>query len=171
LAERKKQNGLKLNIVGLTSNSNIDFVRNLGWYNQALPYDDLDELNSNETFVVVDYTGNHNTQYHLQTYLGDNLMYNCLVGLVDWKHLRGEKPLPKKGEIFFAPSHAAQRQQELGVAGLQRRIGIAWQKFIDALGTSLSIVNHAGIQELQSLYLAMLNGEIDPKLGNMVQFK
>ena len=96
---------------------------------KALPYDNLDELNTNETFVVVDFTGNHNTQYQLQTILGESLVYNCLVGLVDWQHLKGEKPLPRKGAIFFAPSHAAKRQQELGVAGFQRKIGIAWQQF------------------------------------------
>ncbi|NKI32254.1 DUF2855 family protein [Croceivirga thetidis] len=171
LAERKKQHRLNINIVGLTSNTNLDFVKNLGWYDKVLPYDNLDQLNTNETFVVVDFTGNHNTQYQLQTTLGESLVYNCLVGLVDWQNLKGEKPLPKKGAIFFAPNHAAKRQQELGVAGFQQKIGIAWQQFINTIGSSLSVKEHHGAQELESVYKSMLNGKIDPQEGHMVRLQ
>ena len=167
LAERKKQHALQL--IGLTSKGNMAFVKQLGWYDHTVSYDAIDQLDSQEKYVVVDFTGNHETQYQLQTTLVENLAYNCLVGLVDWQHLRGEKPLPKKGEIFFAPTHAAKRQQELGVAGFQQKIGMAWQEFIKAVASSLSITTHSGPAALEKLYLAMLNGDIDPKQGHMVQ--
>ncbi|MTI30318.1 DUF2855 family protein [Cytophagales bacterium RKSG123] len=168
LAHRKKENALNLNLVGLTSKKNMEFVRQLGWYDQTISYDSIAQLNSNEKFVVIDFAGNHNTQFQLQTLLNKNLVYNCLVGLVDWQNLEGENSLPKKGEFFFAPAHAEKRQKEWGVSGFQQKIGIAWQEFMDAIQSTISIKEHIGVQELEKLYSDMLNGKVDPKNGNIV---
>ncbi|MEM1134318.1 MAG: DUF2855 family protein [Bacteroidota bacterium] len=168
LAHRKKENALNVNLLGLTSEKNIEFVRQLDWYDQILSYDEITQLNANEKFIVIDFAGNHNTQFQLQTLLNKNLVYNCLVGLVDWQHLEGENPLPKKGEFFFAPAHTEKRQKEWGVSGFQQKIGIAWQQFMDAIQSTISIKEHIGVQELEKLYSDMLNGKIDPKYGNIV---
>lgn len=168
LARRKREEGLDLNIVGLTSTKNMAFVRQLGWYDETISYDSIKELDADHKFVIVDFTGNHNTQFQLQTSLGENLVYNCLVGLVDWQNLQGENPLPNKGEIFFAPAHAERRQAALGVAGFQQSVGVAWQRFASAVQSSTSIKTHVGAIELQHLYLAMLQGNVDPKQGHMV---
>ena len=157
-----------LNLLGLTSKKNIEFVRQLGWYDQTISYDSIAQLNSDEKFVVIDFAGNHNTQFQLQTLLNKNLVYNCLVGLLDWQNIEGENPLPKKGKFFFAPAHAEKRQKEWGVLGFQQKIGIAWQQFIDAIQSTISIKEHIGVEELQKLYLDMLNGKIHPKYGNIV---
>lgn len=168
LAHRKKENSLDLNLLGLTSKKNIEFVRQLGWYDQIISYDSIAQLNSNQKFVVIDFTGNHNIQFQLQKLLNNNLVYNCLVGLVDWQNLRGENPLPKKGEFFFAPAHAEKRQKEWGLAKFQQNIGVAWQQFIDAIQSTVSIKEHIGAQGLEQLYSDMLNGKINPKYGNIV---
>ena len=168
LAHRKKENALKLNITGLTSRKNIEFVKELGWYDQILSYDEITSLNSDESFVVIDFSGNHSTQFQLQTFLKDNLAYNCLVGLVDWQNLQGESTLPKKGEFFFAPTFAQKRQKEWGVSGFQEKIGVAWQQFINSAQSKISIKEHHGTQELERLYSDMLNGKIDPKNANIV---
>lgn len=168
LAHRKKEGALKLNIIGLTSNQNLEFVSQLGWYDQTISYDSIAELDANEKYVVIDFTGNHHVQYQLQTLLNDNLVYNGLVGLVDWQNLKGDKPLPKKGEFFFAPSHAEKRQKEWGSAGFQQKVALAWQQFTRAVQPNLSIRKHQGVKELEQLYLDMLQGKIDPKQGHMV---
>ena len=168
LARRKRENDLNLKLTGLTSKRNMAFVRQLGWYDQVLSYDEIAQLNSNEKFVVIDFTGNHNTQFQIQTLLKDNLLYNCLVGLVDWQNLKGETPLPKRGEFFFAPEHAAKRQKEWGQALFQQKIGIAWQQFINSVQSVISIKEHVGLEKLEQLHLNMLNGKIDPKQGNIV---
>jgi len=168
LAQRKKGNDLPLNIVGLTSEKNVDFVSQLDWYDQTISYDSMSQLNSDEKFIVVDFTGNHHIQYQLQTLLSDRLVYNCLVGLVDWQHLKGEKPLPKKGEFFFAPTYAQQRQNEWGVSGFMQKVGMAWMHFIGAVQSSISIKEHNGAEALEKLYLDMLKGTVDPNAGNIV---
>jgi len=169
LAQRAEQHGLQL--IGLTSEKNMDFVADLGWYHKAISYGALDKLSTAEKHIVVDFTGNHSTQYELQTTLGKNLRYNCLVGLVDWQHLSGDQPLPEKGEVFFAPTHAEKRQKELGIGAFQQEVGKAWQLFAKAVQSSISITQHTGSLELEKLYLDTLNGTINPKQGNMVQIK
>ena len=171
LAKRKKENGLNFNLLGLTSTKNVDFVKQLGWYDQTVSYDEISNLDTNMKSIIVDFTGNHSVQYQLQTLLNDNLVYNCLVGLVDWKNLKGEKRLPKKGIVFFAPTYAEKRQKEWGIAGFQQKIGIAWQQFISAIQSIISIKEYAGPDQLQQLHLDMLLGKIDPKDGNMVRLK
>ncbi len=168
LAHRKKTERLELNIIGLTSKSNMDFVGELGWYDQVIDYEEIDQLNSDQTHVVVDFTGNHQTQFDLQTSLGDQLAYNCLVGLVDWQHMRGEQKLPKKGEFFFAPTYAEKRQKEWGVAELNKRLGLSWKIFESAVISTIEIKDYEGEESLTQLYSDMLSGKIDPKHGNVV---
>ena len=47
LANRKKVGGLSLKLVGLTSTKNADFVKGLGWYDETMSYDALNQLNAN----------------------------------------------------------------------------------------------------------------------------
>mgnify|MGYP001799534367 CR=1 FL=1 len=171
LANRKKQDGLKINIIGLTSERNKGFVHQLGWYDQIVSYEELAELNQKEDFVIVDFTGNHQLQFQLQTLLEDRLQYNCLVGLVDWHHLKGDQPLPKKGEFFFAPTNAEKRQKDWGVSGFHQRVGIAWHHFVHSVQSNLVIEQHNGAEELQILYADMLQGKVDSKCGNIVSLK
>ena len=168
LAHRKKESHLTFNLLGLTSEKNVEFVRQLGSFDQTMTYDEVAHLNANERFVVIDFAGNHNIQFQLQTLLGDRLVYNCLVGLVDWQNLAGENPLPKKGEFFFAPAHAEKRQIEWGLSGFQQKIGIAWQQFMTTIQPIISISEFVGPEKLEQLYLDMLNGKIEPKHGNIV---
>lgn len=168
LALRKKEQNLNIQIVGLTSAANVDFVTQMGWYDQTLTYDEINKLNKEEPHVTVDFSGNHQTQYQLQTHLNENLKYNCLVGLVDWKNQQGEQQLPKKGEFFFAPTYGQKRQKEWGVAGFQQRIGAAWQQFAQHVRASVAVTNPIGVDALEQLYVNTLNGNIDPKKGHTV---
>lgn len=169
LAYRKKENNLNFNLLGLTSDKNVGFVKGLGWYDQTISYDEISNLPTNEKTIIVDFAGNHNLQYTLQTLLNDKLVYNCLVGLVDWQHLKGEEPLPQKGEFFFAPNQAKKLQKEWGSKKFEQNIGMAWLQFIDAVRTAISIKEYHGKKQLQQLYSDMLRGKIDPKHGNIVR--
>lgn len=168
LAFRKKENALNFNLVGLTSKKNAAFVQELGWYDQTLSYDEISYLDNNEKFVVVDFVGNHETQFQLQTLLNSNLLYNCLVGLLDWQNLEGEESLPNKGEFFFAPTHAQKCQKDWGVAGFQQKVGNAWEQFTSSIQPMISISEFIGPEKLEQLHLDMVNGKIDPKQGNIV---
>ncbi|MFK7982808.1 MAG: DUF2855 family protein, partial [Saprospiraceae bacterium] len=121
LAQRKGEN--KLNIVGLTSKGNMNFVNGLGYYDCVLSYDEVAKLSNTEPSVIVDFSGNAQLQENLQSHLGSQLAYNCLVGMVDWTNRGGAKSAATNGKFFFAPSQALKRNKEWGVAGFQQRIG------------------------------------------------
>jgi len=170
VAQRKKEQGLNIHLIGLTSARNVEFVQQLGWYDNTVPYDQISGLDPSKKHVVVDFSGNHNTQYELQTLLKENLVYNCLVGLADWQNMRGEKPLPAKGEFFFAPTRAQNRQKAWGPAGFQQRVEEAWRKFGAAIQPKITLTEVVGVENLAALYLDMVEGNVNPRQGNMVRW-
>ena len=61
--------------------------------NTVLSYDQVADLPSNEPSVIVDFSGNASLQENLQGHLEAQLVYNCLVGMVDWTQRVGLKVL------------------------------------------------------------------------------
>ncbi len=167
LAQRKRES--KLNIIGLTSTGNMNFVRGLGYYDSVLSYDQVHQLANDKASVIVDFSGNAQLQENLQSHLGSQLVYNCLVGMVDWTQRGGAKSAATNGKFFFAPSQAVKRNKEWGVAGFQQRIGMAWIKFTSQIGNWMTVKEADGVHELAQLYLPMLEGKMDPKVGHIVQ--
>ncbi|NMM50832.1 DUF2855 family protein [Marinigracilibium pacificum] len=171
VAHHKSENQSDLNLIGLTSSRNKDFVDHLGWYDKVISYDSVGEIDPSNKTVIVDFAGNHQLQFEIQTLLGENLVYDCHVGFTDRNNLEGENSLPKKPEFFFAPGQAEKRRKEWGSAIFQQNIGKAWQHFLKEIQSKVVIKEHAGKQGLEQLYFKMLNGEIDPQHGNIVSFK
>lgn len=165
LAQRKG----KLNIIGLTSKGNMDFVNGLGYYDSVLSYEEVANLPNTAASVIVDFSGNAQLQENLQNHLGSQLVYNCLVGMVDWTQRGGAKSAATNGKFFFAPSQALKRNKEWGVEGFQQRIGMAWLKFTSQIGSWMTVKEADGVEELAALYLPMLEGKMDPKVGHIVQ--
>lgn len=164
LAERKKNQGADFQVIGLTSPSNEEFVKSRDWYDQVLTYDSVSNISTADKSVIVDFSGNHSLQYNLQTHLGDQLAYNCLVGLVHWDQMRGAEKLPKQGTFFFAPDHAQKRNND----DFRIRLGTAWHQFIGGAGDWLAISNQSGKDALKKTYLETLSGKINPKQGVMI---
>lgn len=167
LAQRKGER--QLNIIGLTSTGNLAFVDSLGYYDTVLSYGQVAQLANNEASIIVDFSGNAQLQENLQHHLGSQLVYNCLVGMVDWTNRGGAKSAATNGNFFFAPSQALKRNKEWGVAGFQQRVGMAWMKFTSKVGNWMTVKEAGGVHELAQLYLPMLEGKIDPKIGHVVQ--
>ncbi|UZO79573.1 DUF2855 family protein [Aquimarina sp. ERC-38] len=168
LAHRKKEIGQEFSLVALTSDSNVAFVKNLGWYDQTISYEQISHLTADKKSIIVDFAGNHNLQFKLQTILKEDLIYNCLVGLVDWQNLEGENPLPKEGTFFFAPNQVEKLQKEWGVIKFQQKVGEALLQFISHAQSTISIKKYQGVEQLKQLYTDTLNGKVDPKYGNIV---
>ena len=167
LANRKADSNL--NIIGLTSKGNVEFVEGLGYYDQVFSYDQFAQIANNENSIIVDFSGNELLQANLQGHLGSKLVYNCLVGMVDWTHRGGADGAATNGKFFFAPSQALKRNKEWGVEGFQQRVGKSWMGFTQQIGDWMIVKNSEGALELAGLYLPMLNGKIDPKIGHIIK--
>lgn len=168
LAERKNK-GQAIKVIGLTSPGNVDFVKQLGFYDQVVSYSNLDDISSDVASSIVDFSGNHNLQYNLQVNLADQLKYNCLVGLVHWEQMRGEQPLPKKGDFFFAPTMMVELQKKWGPEGFQQKVAQSWGGLKSHLLDWVELDELEGEAAIKETYLTMLQGKIQPKKGLIIK--
>ncbi len=156
-------------VIGLTSRSNISFVDGLGFYDEAVAYDDLRSLAADVPVVLVDHSGDGDVIDGLHHHYGDKIKYSCLVGGTHWdaSPLASDLPgaIPK---FFFAPSQIQKRNQDWGAAGLQERIGEVWVRFRDSSDEWLNVVHHTGRDAVQLVYRDVLEGRSKPDQGHVL---
>ncbi|HUH73961.1 MAG TPA: DUF2855 family protein [Chitinophagales bacterium] len=163
LNQRKAEHDI--NIIGLTSSEHKEFVTKLGFYDEVYTYDSLDKIEL-EKSSIVDFSGNNQTQSELQEKLGDHLLYNCLVGMVDWQN-RGKAAA--NGIFFFAPTQANKRMKDWGPKVFQEKLSKAWISFTQNAENWMTIKETTTTEALSDLYIKMLDGNVDPSVGHIVK--
>lgn len=164
---RKKEQENTPKLIGLTSAKNKAFVEASGYYDEVFMYENYNKIEIVNSSIV-EFAGKHKLQYQLQTHLNELLQHNCLVGIVDWKNIRGEEKLPKRGDFFFAPTVAQAKQKEWGRGGFSSKLEIAWKGFISEADDWLNVKENTGMAALQEIYLKMLKGDFDAKDGYII---
>lgn len=154
-------------VVGLTSPSNVAFVERLGIYDKVVTYDNIETLDADIPSAYVDMSGNADVLKRVHTHLADSLKYSCLVGGTHWEQLGGgigqQTDLPGAKPIgFFAPDQIKKRNKDWGAEGLQQRIADAWQQFLAPVGGWLNVVHLNGKKDVERIYADMLNGRAHP---------
>jgi hypothetical protein len=169
LQQRKNSQNLAIKVVGFTSSTNAAFVKSLSYYNQVLDYQQVSELDPEETYLIVDFAGNQPLQVAIQKQVQANLKYNCMVGLTHWDQRKAEEKPANKGTVFFAPTQAQKRSQEWGAAGFQARLAEAWQLFSQNANQWLSIEKNVGNAAIEQVYQQTLAGKTLPQKGYMLK--
>ena len=72
-----------VDVVGLTSAPNVDFVRSLGCYGTVLTYDRVADLPAADT-CYIDVAGRADVTHAVHTRLGDHLRHSMVVGDTHW---------------------------------------------------------------------------------------
>ncbi|WP_417457936.1 DUF2855 family protein [Kordiimonas sp.] len=164
-----KREGLK--VVGLTSKGNAAFTQSLGFYDEIVTYDDIEELDGSVPTVYVDMAGSTDIRARVHTNFGDNLVYSCSVGASHWEEMGGGGDLPgAKPQLFFAPSQGQKRMQEWGAEGFQARTGAAWAGFIGKAEAWVDVKHHKGAKSIADIYLDTLEGRAKPRDGHILSF-
>jgi hypothetical protein len=70
--------------------------------------------------------------------------------------------------FFFAPDQAGKRTKEWGRAGLEQRIADAWRPYLEWTAGWLEVIHGHGPEALQSAYLDLLDGRIDPARAHVL---
>ncbi len=147
-------------IIALTSEKNVAFVRRLGLYDNVFMYDECSQIPQYKT-TIVDFAGNQNLHQALQHHLGENLGYNCLVGASHWddgqKEGDGSENL-KKGKFFFAPTYAQKLAQTIGNTAFHQNIADAWQNFALRYNPIIEIEATQNLDVFQDTFQEMLAG-------------
>ncbi|MEH6542118.1 DUF2855 family protein [Halopseudomonas sp.] len=168
--QRSVRAGKPQRIVALTSAANAKFVSGLGYYDQTIAYDQLDEIDASKPSVLIDFAGNGTLLAEVHQRLEGNLKFSSLVGAAHWDQRKGEKNLPgAKPEVFFAPGYWAQRNKELGATELIGRFARLWAPLAQSVGSWMEIKTAQGVEAMMQAYTDTLNGLIKPETGMIMR--
>lgn len=148
-------------VIGLTSSSNMAFVQALGIYDQVVCYEDIELLDSGAKTAFVDMAGNRGVLERLHHHFSDNMLCSCGVGITHWEARDGQEPatLPgAKPAMFFAPSQIVKRNQDWGPEKFQQALASAWGDFLAVVDDWVHINHPAGPVALFDTYVEVLGG-------------
>ena len=157
-----------VDVVGLTSAANLEFVRALGCYSSVLTYDQVDGLGATET-CYIDVAGRRDVTHAVHHRLGDDLRYSMVVGDTHWDDTgEGTGPLPgPRPEFLFAPDQITKRRSDWGRDGFEANVAEAWDRFVPWTDGWLSLRHRTGPVEVEHAYRSLLEGRVDPRIGDI----
>jgi hypothetical protein len=157
-----------IEVVGLTSTGNLDFVRSLDCYDSVLAYDAVDHL-AVEPTCYIDVAGRTDVTHAVHARLDADLRYSMVVGdthrdatASDEGSLVGPRP-----EFLFAPVQIAKRRTEWGREGFETAVASAWERFVPWTDGWLTIRHAAGPEATEAVYRSVLDGGVDPRTGDI----
>lgn len=158
-----------IDVVGLTSAGNRDFVEGLGCYHSVVTYDDIARL-PGERAVYVDLSGDGAVRTAVHARYGDRLAHSAAVGMTHWTEMSSgspdlEGPAPV---LFFAPDRITKRGADWGTAELDEKVADAWHPFARWASDWLRVERISGQDDLRRAYLELLSGKVDPATGLIV---
>jgi hypothetical protein len=156
-------------LVGLTSARSAEFVAGLGIYGSTVTYDAIDSLEQRPS-TFVDIAGDGAVRHAIHSHYGDDLLYSMTVGVTHWEELGaggGDLPGPTPA-FFFAPDRVVKRSEDWGRAGLEGRVADAWHPFCEWTGGWLETIDGQGFEAVQSAYLEVLEGGVEPKNAHVL---
>jgi hypothetical protein len=157
-------------LIGLTSPRNVEFVAGLGVYDSAVAYDAIDSLERRPT-TFVDMAGDGAVRQAVHAHFGDELQHSMAVGVTHWEDFGsgggGELPGPKPA-FFFAPDRVTKRSKDWGRAELESRVADAWRPFAEWTATWLQPLPRTGFDALQAAYLDILEARVPPNQAHVI---
>ncbi len=151
-------------IIGLTSTKNVDFVKRTGLYDEVIDYKNIASSISSKPSIIVDMAGNGALNMALFKQLNDNLKHLCNVGLTDWSKASLQSKIPV-AKFFFAPTFAQIFFRKHGVLKGQEIVTKALNSFILTAKIWIDLEYLHSFEDLQSTFVAMINGNVDPSKG------
>ena len=148
-------------VIGLTSESNREFVNSLGIYDQVISYEEIESLDKNLKTVYIDMSGNRAVLGTVHHHFEDNLVNSCGVGITHWDALDGEDPKSLPGArptMFFAPTQIQKRSSEWGPEALQAKLALAWNKFVSFVDNHVQLEESKAPETIGDIYKIMIEG-------------
>jgi hypothetical protein len=160
-------------VVGLTSAGNADFVRGLDLYDRVVTYDAIAELGPGPA-AFVDIAGNAAVKAAVHRHYGEDLTASMIVGDTHWdddaESAPGALPGPEPS-FFFAPTQVTKRNADWGSDGFQSQVDAAWEAFTTWADGWLVIERRAGAEEARSTFAQLVDNRADPSVGFVVSMR
>jgi hypothetical protein len=158
-----------VDVVGLTSAGNREFVEGLDIYDSVALYDSVSAL-PGERAVYVDISGDGGVRSDVHAHYGDRLAHSSTVGATHWTQMA-----PGAGELagpspvfFFAPDRITKRGNDWGTAELDRKVAESWAPFAQWAAGWVRAERVSTEDAIQRAYLDLLDGNVDPSAGTIV---
>lgn len=160
-----------LEVIGLTSEANVEFCQSLGCYDKVLSYEQIDQIDQRSA-VYFDVAGRRDVTAKVHHHLGSLLGWSMIIGDTHWdapvtsdEHLPGPKP-----ELLFAPVQIAKRRSDWGRDGFEAAVGAAWERCLPSFSNFITIKNLNGTQEMLDAFEKLVDGQVDPTIGMICSF-
>lgn len=156
-------------LVGLTSPRSAGFVEGLGIYDRVVAYDAIDSLERGPA-TFVDIAGDGAVRLAVHSHYGDALVHSMAVGVTHWEELgagAAELPGPSPA-FFFAPDRVVKRSADWGRVALETTVADAWHPFCEWTGGWLEAIRGQGFEAVQSAYLDVLEGRVEPRSAHVL---
>ncbi|TDV41065.1 DUF2855 family protein [Actinophytocola oryzae] len=144
-------------VVGLTSESNAEFVASLELYDSVAAYDDLAPVSADGPVAVVDLAGDNEVLTAVHRTFQSDLVHVALLG---WTH--GAQPPPPltdpTPELFFTPAVEGVLIEAEGEDAFFARYEAAESAFIDVTESWLKIAEASGPEAVATVYRSLLDG-------------
>ena len=155
-------------LVALTSPSNVEFVEGLGIYSRTVPYSEISSLERGPA-TFVDFAGNAEVRAAVHDRFEDDLRHSMAVGVTHWEDFEGRADLPGPDpKFFFAPTRVTKRSEEWGPAGLEQRVSEAWEPFCEWCAGWLETDEAEGWDAVRDSYLEVLEGKVPPSRAAVI---
>jgi len=158
-----------LEVVGLTSPRNADFVDALGVYDHVISYSDVDTLGETRA-AYIDIAGDAGVRAAVHRAYGDQLANSMMVGATHWDEpsaAPGDLPGPSPS-FFFAPDQIIKRTKDWGRTGLGDRVADAWRRYVEFCDGWVRIRHGYGPDAVEHAYLELVENRSDPTTGHIL---
>ena len=166
----------ELPVIGITSNSNRKFVENLGCYDKVISYDEITNLNSNTSSILVDMAGSQKTLAAIHRHFAERLRYSCRVGATHHddlipNELTTKSTLPGVSPtFFFAPTQLKKRTSDWGTLETMSKIAQSLQGYIKFCRTIITIEHSSNADAIDDIYQKIRLGKADASVGQIISF-
>jgi hypothetical protein len=157
-----------IDVIGLTSPKNVEFVEGLGCYDRVVPYGEISSL-EREPAVYVDMSGDAKVRSAVHGHLGDELKHSAVVGITHREDLGGGTDLAgPKPQFFFAPTWITKRIEDWGGEELNDRVAADWKPYVEWTEGWLTVERGSGPKDIERAYREVLDGRSDPAVGHVL---
>ncbi len=160
-----KRKGIE--VIGLTSPRNAEFVEGLGCYDRVVTYEGIESL-EREPAVYVDMAGDAKVRSAVHGQFGNELRHSAEVGVTHRDQLGGAELAGPKPEFFFAPTWITKRVSDWGGEALNERVAADWRPYVEWTEGWLTVERGSGPEEIERVYREVLDGRSDPAVGHVL---
>ena len=156
-------------VAGLTSKANLEFVGRLGCYDRIVTYDRIADLPAERAALFVDLAGSSAVRTAVHQHYRDALKFSLAVGLSHRdQHPPGAGLPGPRPVFFFAPERLRKRAQDWGRDGIDLRFAAEWRAFAPVAASWLTLTRSRGHAAVQAVYAETLAGKVPAERGNIL---